>query len=113
MLTNWLASLEAQGVKRIYGLVGDSLNCIDAVRRSSIEWVHVHNEESAAFAASAESLLTSELAVCAGILRPGNTHLIQGLYDSRRNGAKLLALASHPIAPNWRTVLQETHGDTV
>ncbi|WP_313679780.1 pyruvate dehydrogenase [Corynebacterium stationis] len=104
-------TLEAQGVKRIYGLVGDSLNpIVDAVRRSSIEWVHVHNEESAAFAAGAESLLTGELAVCAGSCGPGNTHLIQGLYDSHRNGAKVLAIASHiPSRQIGGQFFQETH----
>ena len=104
-------TLEAQGVKRIYGLVGDSLNpIVDAVRRSSIEWVHVHNEEAAAFAAGAESLLTGELTVCAGSCGPGNTHLIQGLYDSHRNGAKVLALASHiPSRQIGGQFFQETH----
>lgn len=104
-------TLEAQGVKRIYGLVGDSLNpIVDAVRRSSIEWVHVHNEESAAFAAGAESLLTGELAVCAGSCGPGNTHMIQGLYDSHRNGAKVLAIASHiPSRQIGGQFFQETH----
>ena len=90
-------TLAAQGVRRIYGLVGDSLNpVVDAVRlNDDIEWVHVHNEESAAFAAGAESLITGQLAVCAASCGPGNTHLIQGLYDAHRNGAKVLAIASH------------------
>src|SRR5699024_583851 len=91
-----IESLEAQGVKRIYGIVGDSLNpIVDAVRPSSIEGVHVHNEEAAALAAGAEALVTGALAVCAGSCGPGNTHLIQGLYDAHRNGAKVLAIASH------------------
>lgn len=104
-------TLEAQGVKRIYGLVGDSLNpIVDAVRQSDIEWVHVRNEEAAAFAAGAESLITGELAVCAASCGPGNTHLIQGLYDSHRNGAKVLAIASHiPSAQIGSTFFQETH----
>ena len=73
-------ALEAQGVRRIFGLVGDSLNpIVDAVKRSSIEWFHVRNEEAAAFAAGAESLVTGNLAVCAGSCGPGNTHLVQGL----------------------------------
>ena len=82
-------TLAAQGVRRIFGLVGDSLNpVVDAVRQSDdIEWIHVHNEESAAFAAGAESLVTGDLAVCAASCGPGNTHLIQGLYDAHRNGA--------------------------
>ncbi len=89
------------GVTRIYGLVGDSLNAIsDAVRRSGgaarggIDWVHVYNEEGAAFAASAEAQLTGRLAVCAGSCGPGNTHLIQGIMDANRSGAPVLALAT-------------------
>lgn len=104
-------TLEAQGVKRIYGLVGDSLNpIVDAVRQSSIEWVHVRNEEAAAFAAEGESLITGELAVCAGSCGPGNTHLVQGLYDAHRNGAKVLAIASHiPSVQIGSAFFQETH----
>lgn len=71
-------TLAKQGVRHIYGLVGDSLNpIVDAVRRhKDMEWIHVHNEESAAFAAGAESLVTGELAVCAASCGPGNTHLV-------------------------------------
>ncbi len=89
------------GVHRVYGLVGDSLNSFsDAVRRSGgsanggIDWVHVHNEEAAAFAASAEAQLTGRLAVCAGSCGPGNTHLIQGVMDAHRSGAPVIALAT-------------------
>jgi pyruvate dehydrogenase (quinone) len=41
------------GVKRIYGVVGDSLNGFtDALRRLKvIDWVHMRHEEGAAFAA--------------------------------------------------------------
>ncbi|MCH6197198.1 pyruvate dehydrogenase [Corynebacterium mastitidis] len=106
-----ISALERQGVRRIYGVVGDSLNpIVDAVRDSSIEWVHVRNEEAAAFAAGAESLVTGGLAVCAGSCGPGNTHLIQGLYDAHRNGATVLALASHiPSRQIGSRFFQETH----
>nr|WP_120491055.1 pyruvate dehydrogenase [Corynebacterium lactis] len=108
-------TLERQGVKRIFGLVGDSLNpIVDAVRQSNIEWVHVRNEEAAAFAAGAESLVTGELAVCAASCGPGNTHLVQGLYDSHRNGAKVLALASHiPSRQIGSKYFQETHPEAL
>jgi pyruvate dehydrogenase (quinone) len=104
------------GVRRIYGLVGDSLNAFsDAVRRSGgaakggIDWVHVHNEEGAAFAASAEAQLTGSLAVCAGSCGPGNTHLIQGVMDANRSGAPVLVLASHIISREIGTgYFQET-----
>lgn len=104
--------LRQAGVERIYGVVGDSLNSVvDAVRRTDgIEWVHVRNEETAAFAAAAEAQLTGRLAVCAGSRGPGNTHLIQGLYDAHRSGAPVLALASHiPSHQIGTGSFQETH----
>jgi pyruvate dehydrogenase (quinone) len=80
--------LAAAGVKRIYGIVGDSLNGVtDAIRRQvKIEWVHVRHEEVAAFAAGAEAHLTGELAVVGGSCGPGNLHLINGLFEA--NGSR-------------------------
>ncbi|MEU3269797.1 pyruvate dehydrogenase [Saccharomonospora sp. NPDC006951] len=100
------------GVSRIYGVVGDSLNpVVDAIRRTpGIDWVHVRNEEAGAFAAAAEAQLTGRLAVCAGSCGPGNTHLVQGLYDAHRTGAPVLALASHiPSNQIGTGFFQETH----
>jgi pyruvate dehydrogenase (quinone) len=104
--------LRQAGVERIYGVVGDSLNpVVDAIRRAEgIRWVHVRNEEAAAFAAAAEAQTTGKLAVCAGSCGPGNTHLIQGLYDAHRSGAPVLAIASHIPSPQIGTgFFQETH----
>jgi pyruvate dehydrogenase (quinone) len=104
--------LRQAGVERIYGVVGDSLNpIVDAVRRTDgIEWVHVRNEEAGAFAAAAEAQLTGRLAVCAGSCGPGNTHLIQGLFDAHRSGAPVLALASQiPTGEIGTDFFQETH----
>ena len=88
--------LAAAGVKRIYGIVGDSLNGItDAIRRQGkIEWVHVRHEEVAAFAAGAEAHLTGGLAVCAGSCGPGNLHLINGLFDCHRSRVPVLGIAA-------------------
>ncbi|MCU1613247.1 MAG: poxB, partial [Frankiales bacterium] len=100
------------GAQRIYGVVGDSLNpVVDAVRRTDgIEWVHVSNEEGGAFAAAAEAQVTGRLAVCAGSSGPGNTHLLQGLYDAHRSGAPVLALASQIGSAEIGTgFFQETH----
>lgn len=104
------------GVERVYGVVGDSLNpVVDAIRRTrGITWVHVHNEEGGAFAAAAEAQVTGRLAVCAGSSGPGNTHLLQGLYDANRSGAPVLALASHiPAAQVGTAFFQETHPERV
>src|SRR5580692_11319201 len=78
-------ALAASGVRRVYGLPGDSLNGFtDALRRDgSIQWLHVRHEEAAAFAATAEATLTGELAVCAASCGPGNTHLVNGLFELR------------------------------
>jgi pyruvate dehydrogenase (quinone) len=92
----FIATLAEAGVKRIYGVTGDSLNGItDAVRRNKqIEWMHVRHEEAAAFAAGAESQLTGEITVCAGSCGPGNLHLINGLYDCHRSRVPVLAIAA-------------------
>src|SRR6266403_1715053 len=107
-------TLEAAGVKRIYSLVGDSLNGLtDAFRRQrKIEWVHVRHEETAAFAAGADAHLTGSLAVCAGSCGPGNLHLINGLYDCHRNRVPVLAIAAQiPSAELGGNYFQETRPD--
>jgi pyruvate dehydrogenase (quinone) len=110
----FIETLIAAGVKRIYGVVGDSLNGIlEEIRRTNeIEWIGVRHEETAAFAAGAQAHLTGELAVCAGSCGPGNMHLINGLYDCHRSRVPVLALAaqipSQEIGSNY---FQETHPD--
>ena len=105
-------SLIASGVRRVYGIAGDSLNGFtDALRtRPELAWVHVRHEEAAAFAASAEAGLTGELAVCAGSCGPGNLHLINGLYDAQRSRVPVLAIAAHiPSEEIGSGYFQETH----
>ncbi len=104
------------GVKRIYGVVGDSLNSIvDAVRRTEgIEWVAMRHEEVGAFAAGAEAQLSGNLAVCAGSCGPGNVHLINGLYDCHRSYAPVLAIAAHiPSSQIGTSYFQETHPERI
>jgi thiamine pyrophosphate-dependent acetolactate synthase large subunit-like protein len=107
-----VATLAASGVKRIYGLPGDSLNGLtDAIRKQGkIEWIHVRHEEVAAFAAGAEAHLTGDLVVCAGSCGPGNLHLINGLYDCHRSRVPVLAIAAQiPSAELGTGYFQETH----
>jgi pyruvate dehydrogenase (quinone) len=106
------ATLEKAGVKRVYGVVGDSLNGFtDALReRSKIKWMHVRHEEAAAFAAGAEAQLTGELTVCAGSCGPGNLHLINGLFDCHRSRVPVLAIAAHiPSTEIGIDYFQATH----
>ena len=105
-------TLSDAGVKRIWGVTGDSLNGInDSLRRfKRIEWVPVRHEETAAFAAGAEAAVTGKLAVCAGSCGPGNMHLINGLYDCWRNRVPVLAIAAHiPSTEIGLGYFQETH----
>jgi pyruvate dehydrogenase (quinone) len=102
----------AAGVKRVYGLVGDSLNGVtDSIRpRKDLQWVPVRHEETAAFAAGAEAHLTGQLSVCAGSCGPGNLHLINGLYDCHRSRVPVLAIAAQiPSEEIGSGYFQETH----
>ncbi|KTS11987.1 pyruvate dehydrogenase [Methylobacterium radiotolerans] len=108
----FVRALAQAGVKRIYGVVGDSLNGLtEALRQDgSIAWIHTRHEESAAFAAGAEAHLTGALAVCAGSCGPGNLHLINGLFDAHRSRVPVLAIAAQiPSAEIGRGYFQETH----
>src|SRR5690242_18633385 len=108
----FVETLHQAGVERIYGVVGDSLNGLTEALRThgTIEWVHVRHEEVAAFAASGESQLTGQLAVCAGSCGPGNLHLINGLYDAQRSRTPVLAIAAHiPSQEIGGGYFQETH----
>jgi pyruvate dehydrogenase (quinone) len=107
-----IKALRISGVRRVYGLPGDSLNGFtDAIRRSGeIAWEHVRHEETAGFAAAADAALTGGLAVCAGSCGPGNLHLINGLFDAQRSRVPVLAIAAHiPRTEIGSEYFQETH----
>ena len=110
----FIETLVNAGVKRVYGVVGDSLNGLtDIIRKTKgIDWLHMRHEEAAAFAAGSEAHLTGHLAVCAGSCGPGNLHLINGLFDCHRSRVPVLAIAaqipSHEIGSGY---FQETHPD--
>ncbi len=107
-----ISALQLSGVRRVYGLPGDSLNGFtDAIRRADgFSWEHVRHEEAAAFAAAADAALTGRLAVCAGSCGPGNLHLINGLFDAQRSRLPVLAIAAHiPRAEIGSEYFQETH----
>jgi pyruvate dehydrogenase (quinone) len=107
-----VATLKASGVRRAYGLPGDSLNGFtDALRRvPDIDWVHVRHEEAAAFAAAGEAGITGGLAVVAASCGPGNLHLINGLFDAHRSRVPVLAIAAHiPREEIGGGYFQETH----
>src|SRR6204780_525961 len=103
--------LVVAGVKRIYGVVGDSLNGItDSLRRQEkVDWGHLRHEAAGAFAAGGEAHLTGNLAVCPRPRGPGNLHHINGLFDCHRNRVPVLAIAAHiPSSEIGSGYFQET-----
>ena len=91
-------TLQAAGASRCYGIPGDTLNHVtDAIRQSDIRWVHMRHEEAGGFAAGADALLTGELALCAGSCGPGSLHFINGLFESHRNRAPVVLIASQIV----------------
>src|SRR5258707_9345561 len=105
-------TLTQAGVKRIFGVVGDTRTGLTEPlrKREVIDWVHVRHEEVAAFAAAGESQITGGLAVCAGSCGPGNLHLINGLFDAHRSRTPVLAIAAQiPSAEIGGGYFQETH----
>jgi pyruvate dehydrogenase (quinone) len=90
--------LRGAGVKRCYGIPGDTLNHFThAIQKSDIRWVHVRHEEAGGFAAGADALLTEDLTACAGSCGPGSLHFINSLYDAQRNGAPVILIASQIV----------------
>ena len=88
--------LEGAGVQHCYGIPGDTLNHItDPLRASGkIEWVLMRHEEAGGFAAGADALLTNRLAACAGTCGPGSLHFINGLFETHRNRAPVILIAT-------------------
>ena len=91
-------TLQQAGVRRCYGIVGDTLNHVtDAIHASDIDWVHVRHEEVAAFAAGADSLISGQLTACAGSCGPGSLHFINGVFENNRNRAPMVLIASQVV----------------
>lgn len=86
--------LAAWGVKRVYGVVGDTLfYLLDAIGKSrKIEFVASRHESAAAFMASAEAKLTGRMTVCTATSGPGMLNLLNGLADAHTDRAPVLAI---------------------
>jgi pyruvate dehydrogenase (quinone) len=112
----FVETLLRAGVKRVYGVAGDSLNGLTESIRSheGIDWMMVRHEEVAAFAAGGESQVTGGLTVCAGSCGPGNLHLINGLHDCHRSRVPVLAIAAQvPSAELGTNYFQETRPEHI
>lgn len=102
------------GVKQIFGITGDALNAFtNAIRKhGTLEWFTVRHEETASFAAAAQAEITQELAVCAGTIGPGALHLVNGLYNAKRDQCPVLCITGQVPTPEADgPYFQEVDGD--
>jgi len=109
-----VSALAEQGVRTVWGVVGDALNPVtDAIRREArIEWVGVRHEEVAAFAAGAQAQLSGTLGVCMGTVGPGSIHLLNGLFDAKKSHAPVLAICGQvPLDEIGSDYFQEVDND--
>lgn len=85
--------LEQEGVKYIFGIPGEeNLDIMNAIEKSSIEFITTRHEQGAAFMADVYGRLTGKTGVCLATLGPGATNLVTGVADANLDGAPVLAI---------------------
>lgn len=94
--------LEGVGVKYIFGVPGEeNLSLLEAIRKSSINFVTTHNEQSAVFMAATVGRLTGKTGVALSTLGPGATNLVTGIAYGQLGGMPLLVITGQkPIKKN-------------
>lgn len=82
------------GVKHIYGVIGDALNfLVSAIEaREDVNWIGMKHEGNASFAAFGHSETSGVLGVCAGTVGPGALHMINGLYNAKRERTPVIVI---------------------
>jgi pyruvate dehydrogenase (quinone) len=90
-----LKRLSAWGVKRIFGFPGDGINGImGALERAGdrFDFVQARHEEMAAFMACGHAKYTGQVGVCLATSGPGAIHLLNGLYDAKKDHQPVVAI---------------------
>jgi acetolactate synthase-1/2/3 large subunit len=92
--------LEQAGVRWVFGIPsGPVLPLIEALRRSSVEFVLTASETSAAFMATTVGYLTGIPGVCVATVGPGATNLTTGVGCAWLDRAPLLAITCNVATP--------------
>jgi acetolactate synthase I/II/III large subunit len=92
--------LEKAGVRWVFGVPsGPVLPLIEALRRSSLQFVLTASETSAAFMATAVGYLTGIPGVCVSTVGPGATNLTTGVGCAWLDRAPLLAITCNVATP--------------
>jgi acetolactate synthase I/II/III large subunit len=87
--------LENEGVTHVFGIPGEeNIRLIEALSKSSIEYVLTRHEQGAAFMAETYGRLTGKAGVCSATLGPGAINLLLGVADATTNSTPLVALSA-------------------
>jgi acetolactate synthase I/II/III large subunit len=90
-----VACLENEGVTHVFGIPGEeNIRLVDALSRSSIEYVLTRHEQGASFMAEVYGRLTGNAGVCSATLGPGAINLLLGVADATTNSTPVLALSA-------------------
>ena len=97
--------LHQEGVKHIFGIAGDALNpLVSAIGdQSDIQWIRMKHEGNASYAAYAQGELSGNLGVCASTVGPGALHLVNGLYNAKKERSPVLAITGQIPLENQGT----------
>src|SRR5450755_1468544 len=87
--------LENEGVTHVFGIPGEeNIRLVEAISRSSIQYILVRHEQSASFMAETYGRLTGKAGVCSATLGPGAINLLLGVADATTNSTPLVALSA-------------------
>ncbi len=89
-----LSILENEGVKHIFGVAGDALNPLVVAlgKQNRVKWIKMKHEGNASFAAFAQGELNENIGVCASTVGPGALHMVNGLYNAKKERSPVLAI---------------------
>lgn len=103
--------LSQEGVRHIFGVAGDALNpLVSAIgKQDKVKWIKVKHEGNASYAAFAQGELTNNIGVCASTVGPGALHLVNGLYNAKKERSPVIAITGQiPIEHMGTNYHQET-----
>jgi acetolactate synthase-1/2/3 large subunit len=87
--------LENEGVTHVFGIPGEeNIRLVDAISRSSVQYVLTRHEQGASFMAETYGRLTGKAGVCSATLGPGAINLLLGTADATTNSTPLIALSA-------------------
>jgi acetolactate synthase-1/2/3 large subunit len=87
--------LENEGVTHVFGIPGEeNIRLVEAISRSSIQYVLTRHEQGASFMAETYGRLTGRAGVCSATLGPGAINLLLGTADAITNSTPLIALSA-------------------